>query len=622
VCSNWDLKIYRAGILFSKMDVPKFDIHYVKLKPVNLDALEKGVAYSEDDIAHGYKPFRIENLQLYNPVYPNFFELSPSNYNRIGLNHKHHVQSLSDVVDIETNVTVPRNVFVKFAPLLDPIKYMTGKYAKSSEFLANLPTHSSETSSTKTCLPKLKDSNNSSYVDNFFNYLSTQLLHHHNIPHCVEYYGSYLGVQEKYKMNVTDDLEYLSESHHFVENYNKLYTATHPYMNEFVKNTSSSRANKNKLTISSVDDVLLLDSIDDLGDVSLRNALEVDDVNLVYEKDSEKTEDSSESNVGSESEADDSESRSRSHSESDSDSESDSGSDSDSESDSGSNSGSDSGSDSDSESGSDSGSACSEEEWATDSSRSCSTEDEIAQYAYINNFPVQMICLEKCDGSLDDLFVHRKIETEEGIAMLFQIIMTLLIYQKAFRFTHNDLHTNNIMYNQTDIPYLYYRYKKQVYRVPTYGKIYKIIDFGRAIYKFKGQLFCSDSFASGGDASTQYNSEPYMDENKPRLDPNPSFDLCRLGCSIYDFFSDQDKDDEFKDIITTWCLDDQDRNVLYKKNGNERYPGFKLYKMIARTVHRHTPEQQLEQLCFKKFRLLSDIQGEPIMDIDEIPVYV
>ena len=604
------------------MDVPKFDIHYVKLKPVNLDALEKGVAYSEDDIAHGYKPFRIENLQLYNPVYPNFFELSPSNYNRIGLNHKHHVQSLSDVVDIETNVTVPRNVFVKFAPLLDPIKYMTGKYAKSSEFLANLPTHSSETSSTKTCLPKLKDSNNSSYVDNFFNYLSTQLLHHHNIPHCVEYYGSYLGVQEKYKMNVTDDLEYLSESHHFVENYNKLYTATHPYMNEFVKNTSSSRANKNKLTISSVDDVLLLDSIDDLGDVSLRNALEVDDVNLVYEKDSEKTEDSSESNVGSESEADDSESRSRSHSESDSDSESDSGSDSDSESDSGSNSGSDSGSDSDSESGSDSGSACSEEEWATDSSRSCSTEDEIAQYAYINNFPVQMICLEKCDGSLDDLFVHRKIETEEGIAMLFQIIMTLLIYQKAFRFTHNDLHTNNIMYNQTDIPYLYYRYKKQVYRVPTYGKIYKIIDFGRAIYKFKGQLFCSDSFASGGDASTQYNSEPYMDENKPRLDPNPSFDLCRLGCSIYDFFSDQDKDDEFKDIITTWCLDDQDRNVLYKKNGNERYPGFKLYKMIARTVHRHTPEQQLDQSCFKKFRLLSDIQGEPIMDIDEIPVYV
>ena len=35
------------------------------------------------------------------------------------------------------------------------------------------------------------------------------------------------------------------------------------------------------------------------------------------------------------------------------------------------------------------------------------------------------------------------------------------------------------------------------------------------------------------------------------------------------------------------------KNILYKKNGEERYPDFKLYKMIARTVHNHTPEAQL-----------------------------
>ena len=33
------------------------------------------------------------------------------------------------------------------------------------------------------------------------------------------------------------------------------------------------------------------------------------------------------------------------------------------------------------------------------------------------------------------------------------------------------------------------------------------------------------------------------------------------------------------------------KNILYKKNGDERYPDFKLYKMIARTVHNHTPEK-------------------------------
>ena len=65
---------------------------------------------------------------------------------------------------------------------------------------------------------------------------------------------------------------------------------------------------------------------------------------------------------------------------------------------------------------------------------------------------------------------------------MLQIIFTLIIYQQTFEFTHNDLHTNNIVYNNTEKKYIYYRYKNRHYKVPTYGKIYKIIDFGRAIY--------------------------------------------------------------------------------------------------------------------------------------------
>ena len=34
----------------------------------------------------------------------------------------------------------------------------------------------------------------------------------------------------------------------------------------------------------------------------------------------------------------------------------------------------------------------------------------------------------------------------------------------------------------------------------------------------------------------------YLNENKPRIDPNYSFDLCRLGCSLFDYFID-DLDD-------------------------------------------------------------------------------
>ena len=59
--------------------------------------------------------------------------------------------------------------------------------------------------------------------------------------------------------------------------------------------------------------------------------------------------------------------------------------------------------------------------------------------------------------------------------------------------------------------------------------------------------------------------------------------------------------DPIKKLIAEWCLDDKGVNLLYKNNGDERYPDFKLYKMIARHVHNHTPQKQLDRPEFKQF---------------------
>jgi hypothetical protein len=63
--------------------------------------------------------------------------------------------------------------------------------------------------------------------------------------------------------------------------------------------------------------------------------------------------------------------------------------------------------------------------------------------------------------------------------------------------------------------------------------------------------------------------------------------------------------------------------MLYKNNGVERYPDFKLYKMIVRTVHEHTPENQLKRELFSQFLVarnkLSKIKK--IINIDDMPVY-
>ena len=162
------------------------------------------------------------------------------------------------------------------------------------------------------------------------------------------------------------------------------------------------------------------------------------------------------------------------------------------------------------------------------------------------------------------------------------------------------------MFEKTDKPWLYYCFKGKYYKIPTFGKIFKIIDFGRAIYKFRDQIICSDSFQSKGDAATQYNFGPCLNEKKPTLEPNFSFDLTRLACSLYDYFVPY-SDEEHKvthligKLIIKWCRDDRGKNILYKKNGDERYPDFKLYKMISRTVHNNLPAKEIINPIFNEF---------------------
>jgi len=260
-------------------------------------------------------------------------------------------------------------------------------------------------------------------------------------------------------------------------------------------------------------------------------------------------------------------------------------------------------------------------------------DEEAVLYATIPEFPVQIICLEHCEDTFDSLILNNELTDEEWFSALMQIIMILITYQKMFSFTHNDLHTNNIMYIPTTKKFIYYKYKKQVYKVPTYGRIFKIIDFGRSIYKFNGKIFCSDSFQTGNDAATQYNTEPYYDDSKPRLEPNFSFDLCRLACSIFDYIVPDfevlkhlDNCSPIIRMIVEWCTDDDGRNILYKNNGVERYPDFKLYKMIARTVHYHNPKEQLNKEIFKKYLIsgslkMKDEKQGLVINIDELPIY-
>jgi len=573
-------------------------INYRKIRPLDLESLAKQYEPTDDDVANQYNPFSVSEIQSFNPLYTDFFVLNESNYNRVGLNHTYYLE----------DAAFDRPYHVKSSPLLDPIHYLVGKYqnAKNLHVLPNL-------SNQDECFAKIVDKQNASYVDGFFSFLSSQLSHKYNMLNAIDFYGSHLAIQKVFKATVTDDLDYLHQSTYFMDHIGKgVRLCCGGSSNTFDDFTGiGSRANKKRLVLDEELDITDLDlTIDVLesGQFLQRNNSEVTSVGIegLIRSDAQTVETPFEFHSQNHNRVDNSnidvatvscEYRKSENDDSSSDSDEDdpnysSSCDSDS-SDTKEELEYDLKDDKESKSGSES-----------ESGSSISSESsESEAYAYIENFPTNLIFLEKCDGTLDQLFMDQEIDEDRGSACLMQIIMSLIALQKAFHFTHNDLHTNNIMYINTNIQFLYYKYNNCFYRVPTYGKIFKIIDFGRAIYRFKNKTYCSDSFGPKGDAHSQYNTEPYFNEKRPRIEPNLSFDLCRLGTSIYDFIIQDENEprDEFQDTIYRWCMDDNGKNIMYRRDGEERYPGFKLYKMIARNVHSHTPQEQLKYPIFAKF---------------------
>ncbi len=598
----------------------------------------------------------LSKTQNYIPIYNRFFSLNETNYNNINLNHKWYISSINSdeksvaslednnnnykklyscrIKNVNTNKVKDKDLFFKMAPLIDPFKYLIGKYNNDDKIL-NLPSINSDETQ---CNSKFLDANNSAYVDGMFLFLSSNLIYENNFQHGVDYYGSFLAIKNNFALNIYDDIDYLNNSDFFNKNKNVLfkvddYEHLFQFQNEDTKlkplKIEHNSSVKSNISIKSFDNEIFEDmfnddnkfvNLEDLKGGNYSELIDITNTNLTNDNENNVTLKSNSSCSSRTSYTVDGEGEDSllekncddcPFSENDLLLEKDEQSDSQHD-----------------EQNEDNLEKADDTVWESDASDADdeSFEEEIIN-ATIPQLPVQVICMEYCENTFDDLILSNDLKQEEWFSAFMQIIMILITYQKSFSFTHNDLHSNNVMYNYTDKKFLYYCYKKQIYKVPTFGRIYKIIDFGRSIYKFNGKLFCSDSFQIGNDAATQYNTEPYFNEKKPRLEPNFSFDLCRLACSIFDYviedmseIKDLAKCDPVQRLIVEWCLDDKGINVLYKNNGQDRYPDFKLYKMIARCVHNHTPQAQLERPEFKAYTDFKGAVPNDVIDIDKMPV--
>ena len=543
----------------------------------------------------------LSKLQNYIPIYDKFFSLTEKKSNSFNLNNENYLLDVTTcinrtninakIMNKQTRKITNKNVFLKYGPIIDPQNYITGKYESFVGDILSLPSFD-ETGTHE----KARDPNNSMYVDGFFYYLNSKLKNTHNFINGTDFYGAFLAIQERFIYDISDDIEYNEDCEFFNKNNNVLFSLIQDNRTKL-----ESRKNRPAIIINSGKEVIL----EDVLELCEETVTQVEDVipSIVYEPElSELTDDNLFDDATCSSNSSNS---TPSASEDECIEECEEGCDKDEEDDS---------------------EWCSAESDECDEEEDGDGEEEPPVFAQINNFPVQIIAMEQCENTLDSLLPEMESMTDIQIgAIVLQVIFSLIVYQKAFSLTHNDLHTNNIMYITTDVEFINYKIDGQVYKVPTFGKIFKIIDFGRAIYKFKGDLMCSDCFSFSGDASTQYNFPPYYNEKKQTVEPNFSFDLCRLGCSMYDEIVENCSPEQIEQspiltIILDWCKDDKGRNMLYKKSGEERYPDFKLYKMIARSVHNHTPTNVLKKEFFNQFKTKESVVGE-MVDVDSIKKY-
>jgi len=609
--------------------------------------------------------FELTDCQLYAPHHERFFNLDNDNRHTITIAPAQHAVRFSSPdtaeVDVSENhdgsATTNVPIHVKFCPLVDALDYLVNSSGAADQSMT-LPT------STHPVPPQLAEAranniHNRAYTDAFFVYLSSRLRNNYQFVNALNYYGLITGIRHNHKINIANDLDELWESESFMGGLDNRFTmdaepmkdafraiqeqlrheyndpsdapktpfsiqplSTQPSTFEIEELTGTLAATPAAPTTlihtSPLAEELepyefpTYDAVDQLKQATLEDEDEDGDSNRTSVTDPEELAHQHKLRLRKKRNAKGGE---------------------------GKRSGSVSNSDTDDEasdsfgSGAEGGSEGSETD--SDDSDAGSGTEETPVWCNVPQIACAAIVQERMENTLEELLDDPDVlfEEAEWRSCLFQTIAALHAYNVAYDFVHNDLHAGNIMAIPTRVQHLFYRHRGKVYKVPTHGRIFKIIDFGRATYRFGGLTFLNDCFDPDNDAANQYNWDRLHDPSQPSCSPHPSFDLCRLACGLYDYFDTEGEYGEDPDdtpssgaaaMIARWCEDDGGRNMLYKKTGEERYPGFKLYRMIARKVTRHVPAEVLEDSWFDNYRLhpkkAKKLLGnvDTLMDLDAI----
>ena len=504
-------------------------------------------------------------------------------HRKVGIEYLHHGSSSPSQKNY--------NAHIKSVPILDIIDMMKGKYVPE-KVVACLPMREREMGQT---FEKINDHNNQAYVDCVAGYALSKLVEGGLCPGFPKFYGHFTGIVPELKVDITEDFYHIRNQAWFHRGLGNIFTIeTEDKIDstECMDDKTGRQIRKIAImdeefgftsemkSIAEDPEIIRQEWEEIQTEKDIFNILEISSINRNTDKDTNEIilDDDDETN-----------SSEGVHTECSEDYIHEEGGDEE-------------------QSGED------EEDGQSDEDEDEEEDDDDSVfYAVLKNVPVQSTIYEDLCGSIDDLIMKGTITDEEWLAILYQIIFSLAVAQKEYGFIHNDLHTNNVMWSNTNEPYLYYNVNGTLHKVPTYGKIIKIIDYGRSYIRFQGKEYFSDAFHQKGDAAGQYNYPPYFNNTETVVSPNKSFDLPRLACAMYEsmYDSESTEDTPLRNILYQWLIDNRGKNILWNRDGIERFAGFGLYKHIARHCNRAVPAEQLECDIFQRFKMNPSSNGIP-----------
>ena len=232
------------------------------MKKIKCVVINKG---NFDNISDNFeKKLQIKEIQSYFPILSLFFNFYNNSNKHFTLKMNQYIVDIHDQINFENNDSYIKNfyncsiknfnngtisekkIFFKILPLLNISQYMMNEYSNNTSLLPNI--HSYLTSK------KINNYHNSAYIDCFFSYLASNLTESGSCPTFPIFYGTYSGIAEEFKADITEEYSLMKNQDWFDFFKNRLFTIEKSKI-DFGINKKSNQSNNFDLNLVSLDDL-------------------------------------------------------------------------------------------------------------------------------------------------------------------------------------------------------------------------------------------------------------------------------------------------------------------------------------------------------------------------------